>query len=77
MFRIGSNYGSGPGLLALRNAPRAIATSMERLATGRRANRASDDPAGAVAVHQLRTQGVVVRRRIDAVGRESTRLGAP
>lgn len=76
MFRIGSNYGSGLGLLALRNAPRAIATSMERLPTGRRINRASDDPAGAVAVDQLRTQEAVVRKKIDAVGRESARLGA-
>lgn len=76
VFRIGSNYASGPGLLALKSASRAIATSAERLATGKRINRAADDPAGAVAVDELRTQEVVVRRKIDAVGRESARLGA-
>jgi len=76
VFRIGSNYGGGPGLLALKSATRAVAVSFERLATGKRINRASDDPAGALAVEQFRMREATARKKIDAIARENERLGA-
>jgi flagellin len=76
VFRIGSNYRGGPGLFALKLATRAVNVSLERLATGRRINGASDDPAGAVAVDQFRAREAMVRKKIDLTGRESERLGA-
>ena len=49
---ISSSYGGWSPLSALRQSQKEMASAMERLATGKRINRASDDPAdvGAIAV---------------------------
>ncbi len=56
----------GAGQWALRAATRRVETSLERLATGKRINRASDDPAGMVAVESLKAQEAELREKIKA-----------
>lgn len=53
-----------------------IGGTLERLATGKRINRASDDPAGAVASANLKAQAVDIEKRIVGLERESLWLGA-
>jgi flagellin len=67
------------GLLAMNQfaaATRALNTSLERLATGKRINRASDDPAGAMAVTDLDGQRKSLRAKIDRMRYEATYVGA-
>lgn len=55
-LRINTNPGALSALRNLRIADRNLNTSMERLSTGLRINRASDDPSGLVISEQLRGQ---------------------
>lgn len=50
--------------------------SLTRLATGKRINRAADDPAGMVAVTNLRADRITLERKIEGFERESSFLGA-
>ena len=50
--------------------------SLTRLATGKRINRAADDPAGLVAVTHLKADRVTLDRKIRGFERESSFLGA-
>ena len=51
-------------------------TSMERLATGKRINRASDDPAGMVAAESMTAEQKSLQAQIEALDREEYRTGA-
>jgi flagellin len=65
-MRIGSSMA---GLIARNNYARAQATidrSMERMATGRRINRASDDPAGLIAAEQLASRRATIEETMKA-----------
>ena len=58
-------FGAGYGLRrALARAQADAADSLERLATGKRINRASDDPSGLVAAEQLRVDRTTLDRTI-------------
>lgn len=48
--------------------------SFERLSTGLRINRASDDPAGLIASEQLGARGAALDSQIRAIGRENDQL---
>lgn len=70
-------FGAGYGLRrALARAQSDAGDSLERLATGKRINRASDDPSGMVAVEKLKVNRTVLDRKIRGWERESTFLGA-
>lgn len=58
------------------DATRSLHKSFERLATGKRINRASDDPAGLIASENLGSQSIAVRKEIDRLQRESIVSGA-
>jgi flagellin len=79
-LRVGGSsmlLGAGYGLRrALARAQRDAADSLEKLATGKRINRASDDPSGLVAAENLKVQRTVLDRTIRGWERESTFLGA-
>jgi flagellin len=50
--------------------------SMERLATGYKINRASDDPAGMMAVENIKAEEKALKAQIEALDREEYRTGA-
>jgi flagellin len=67
------------GLIAQRafnTATRDVQTSFERLATGKKINRASDDPSGMVSAEHLVTQEKTITKRIESIDREDAMLGA-
>ena len=55
-LRINTNISSIRALRTLRSNDRSQARSLERLSTGLRINRGSDDPSGLVISEQLRSQ---------------------
>ncbi|MBU6412274.1 MAG: hypothetical protein KGS45_02270 [Planctomycetes bacterium] len=61
------------GLRMFSEASRAANRAMERLSTGKRINRASDDPAGAIAATNLKKQECAVADLIKGAEREITR----
>lgn len=79
-FRLGGSsigIGGGYGLrLALARAQADAGDSLERLATGKRINRASDDPSGLVAAEKLKVDRTKLDRTIRGFERESSFLGA-
>ena len=58
------------------DATRSLNRSFERLSTGQRINRASDDPAGLIASQNLGAQSTSIRKEIDRLERESIVAGA-
>ena len=71
MTRINTNV---PALIAQNNLSRsnnALSTSLERLSTGYRINKGSDDPAGLIVSERLRTEIAGVGQSIDNVERAS------
>ncbi len=67
------------GFSAVRSASdarRAMERSLERLATGKRINRASDDPAGMVAVNGLAAQRKTLTERIKTFELNALSVGA-
>lgn len=74
--RINTNLMSIRGLHGMAQATRQVHTSMERMATGQKINRASDDPAGMSAADNLKVQERTIQTRLDAIAEESHRLGA-
>ena len=55
-LRINTNIQSLTAVRLLRETDRSLSTSLERLSTGLRINRAADDPSGLVISEQLRAQ---------------------
>jgi flagellin-like hook-associated protein FlgL len=64
-LRIGTNLGALEALRNLRNVDRLRSQVMERLATGRQINRASDNPSGLVLLQQLQSQSRTVAQAIE------------
>lgn len=61
---------------ALSSHQQSVQTSLERLATGKKINRASDDPSGMVAANELKYRQVKIDKLIERFEFEETRLGA-
>jgi flagellin len=66
----------GFGLSQLHSHQDAITQSLERLSTGKRINRASDDPSGMIASTQMQAQLYSLEKKMDGFERESSWLGA-
>jgi len=58
------------------SASAAVAQSMERLATGKRINRAADDPAGLVAVDPMKGRAAQISSTLRAIDQRDAYLGA-
>ncbi len=71
-----SNLNSLMALRQYRENTRAMTKSMERLATGKRINRASDDPAGLIAGTHLTAEATGIRKEMDRLEKESLTLSA-
>jgi flagellin-like hook-associated protein FlgL len=76
MLSLLTNFNAALGISAMRKHNQELATSFERLSTGRRINRASDDPAGAVAEDNLNSQIKSIEKKMDSYKFEEKRLGA-
>lgn len=66
-MEIGTNPIAQKAVLALHSANAAMVTSMERISTGYRINRASDDPVGMIQGNRLKTQIGSMSKAIDNV----------
>jgi flagellin len=73
---INFNLAEHMGLRWLSQNQSAIAQSLERLSTGKKLNRASDDPAGFTASENLKSDQRKVLAKIDANQRENIRFSA-
>ena len=71
-----TNIGSLRALNAIGNSQRDLTTSLERLATGKRINRAADDPAGLVAVNDFKGRIAEINGMLRALDQEEFSLGA-
>lgn len=69
MISFATNVLANASLRSLATAQRAIATSLERLSTGKQINRASDDPAGSVAVDHMSARLREIEKEVE--GQES------
>ena len=64
------------GLRALGNNQQLVAQSLERLATGKKINRASDDPAGLIASEQQRVRIYSIESQLKSFVQQEGYLGA-
>lgn len=64
------------GLRALGQNQSLVAQSLERLATGKKINRASDDPSGLVAAEQHKVRIYSIESELKAIGQQESYLGA-
>ncbi len=71
-----TNLSDLAGLRALGMHTVNLNRAMERLATGKRVNRAGDDPAAAIAVQALKTDEIRVHKQLERLEFESKYLGA-
>lgn len=71
-----TNLASMTALMSLNTATRGVNASMERLATGQRVNRASDDPAAAISGEGLKAREKSIHKQLDAMDFEEHQLGA-
>lgn len=76
MSRIATSIPTLRGLSAMRRADGIVNQALERLSTGKRINRASDDPAGAAAADGLRFQQTTLNKRITSAERQIHVFGA-
>lgn len=76
MISLGINVAEMIGRNSLARSTRAVNTSLERLATGKRINRGSDDPAGLTAASSLKAEERSIMAKIDALAQEQGYLGA-
>src|SRR4051812_45591938 len=76
MISILTNINATIGMGQLNRHQQALNTSMGHLATGKRINKASDDPAGSAAAESLGAEIVSVKREMDGYVFEEKRLGA-
>lgn len=74
--RITSDILGMMGQRSLDASHRAMNTALERLATGKRINRASDDPSGMVAAGNLSVQAKRAQREIASLERTNKRIDA-
>ncbi len=75
MSRISINLFSF-GLNSLQNHGLEIGKTLERLSTGKRINRGSDDPAGLIAATDLSRRAAELEKQIESLDRKNSRLGA-
>ncbi len=71
-----TNLGVMHGLSAMAQHSQEVSTSIERLATGQKINRDSDDPAGMAAGESMAGRLKVISKKIDGLVFEDKRLGA-
>ena len=71
-----TNLSALKGLYALNSASAQMYKSMERLATGKKINRASDDPAGMQAADKLKERLAVIHKQLDTIDFQEHYLGA-
>lgn len=64
------------GQRGLRSAQAIVEQAIERLATGKRINRAADDPSGLIAADGLTAQIKKIEKALEALDQEEARLGA-
>lgn len=64
------------GLSALRSHQDTLATTLERLSTGKQINRAADDPSGLQAATKLTAREHALTKRLETFERENAFLGA-
>ncbi len=64
------------GVRALHNATRDIGVHLERLSTGKKINRASDDPSGTVAVTDIAVRQKTIEVRRNRIAFEQSYIGA-
>lgn len=76
MVGIAGNSGWLSSLRSLGVHQQNQATAIERLSTGKRINRASDDPSGMVAAGNFKTRQAVITKKIENFQIETSRLGA-
>ncbi len=76
MISIGTNLARMVAGRSMRESERDVARSMERLATGKQINRASDDPAGMIAVNGFAQDQAKLTKKIERLELEDRRLGA-
>lgn len=75
-MRLGGIFNPGFGLGALRWAGQQADQSMERLATGKQINRASDNPSGMVAVSSLKAELAALNGQVESKQRMGYSLAA-
>lgn len=73
---LSQSFAEKVGLRALENNQRRISVSLERLSTGKKINRGSDDPAGLISSENLKAQQKGVLARIQVNVREGHRFAA-
>lgn len=76
MISIASNIPALRSVNTLNASTRALYSTFEKLATGRRINRTSDDPAGMLVSDHLRTRQVEIEQQLKSMEQESARLSA-
>ncbi len=76
MFAFGISNSFGFGLRQLAQNQSDITTSLERLSTGKRINRASDDPSGMVAAEGHKVRIYSLNKQLDAFAQQEGFLGA-
>jgi flagellin len=64
-MRINTNVSSLTAQEAAQNTTKTLTTSLEKLSTGLRINKASDDASGLAIADKLRTQGTSIKQGID------------
>lgn len=64
------------GIGAIRRADRSIAISLERLSTGKRVNRAADDPAGIIAITNFKSREIEITKSIEALEQQQLYFSA-
>lgn len=67
IMQIGSNTVAQTAAYALKNANAAVLSASERISTGLRVNRASDDPVGMMVANRIKTQFSSVVKAMDNV----------
>jgi len=70
------SFATDTGLRPLAAASRQLNTSLERLATGKKINRASDDPAGSIAITDFNVRQRVINTRLERISFEQASIGA-
>lgn len=76
MLALGVQTGEQIGLRAFARATRETGVHLERLSTGKKINRPSDDPPGFVAVNEIDVRQRVINVRRDRIAFEQSYLGA-
>ena len=64
------------GLRQLASTQQDLQTSLERLSTGKRVNRASDDPSAIVPINQHKAEIYSLNKELDSIAQRETFMGA-